>query len=151
MNLSKAIRDPWVQAQLVLLAAAAVAGPVLGGGGSKLLRAGGVLLLFAGLGFAIWGARMLGAGLTPEPEPLPDAFLVQSGPYGMVRHPIYAGVAAAVTGWTLIWSSWIVAVGVAAALLAFFSAKAGAEERRLRARFPEYAAYARRVPRKVIW
>jgi protein-S-isoprenylcysteine O-methyltransferase Ste14 len=45
----------------------------------------------------------------------------------------------------------IVAVAVAIVLAGFFSAKAGVEERWLRARFPEYAEYARRVPRKVIW
>jgi protein-S-isoprenylcysteine O-methyltransferase Ste14 len=54
-------------------------------------------------------------------------------------------------GWTLIWSTGIVAVPVAIVLAGFFSAKAGVEERWLCARFPEYAEYTRRVPRKVIW
>jgi protein-S-isoprenylcysteine O-methyltransferase Ste14 len=54
-------------------------------------------------------------------------------------------------GWTLIWSTGILALAVAIVLAAFFTAKAGVEERWLRVRFPEYAEYARRVPRKVIW
>ena len=150
MNLSKAVRDPWVQAQLLLFGLTGAAGPLLGGA-SALTRAAGVVLLLAGLAFAGWSARTLGRALTPEPEPLPDTQLVQNGPYAIVRHPIYTGVTAAVVGWTLIWSTGIVAAAVAIVLAGFFSAKAGVEERWLRARFPESAEYARRVPRKVIW
>ena len=151
MNLSKSVRDPWVQAQLLLFALSGAAGPVLGGAASRLVRLAGMVLLLAGLGLAGWSARTLGRALTPEPEPLPDTQLVQTGPYAIVRHPIYTGVIAAIVGWTLIWSTGILALAVAIVLAAFFTAKAGVEERWLRVRFPEYAEYARRVPRKVIW
>jgi protein-S-isoprenylcysteine O-methyltransferase Ste14 len=60
-------------------------------------------------------------------------------------------VVASLVGWTLIWSTWLPALIVGLVLAAFFSAKAAAEERWLRARFPEYDGYAKRVSRKVIW
>jgi protein-S-isoprenylcysteine O-methyltransferase Ste14 len=151
MNFSKALRDRWVQAQLLLLAVTGTLGPALDRAGPPPVRALGVALLLLGLGFAIWGARALGPALTPEPEPVADARLVQSGPYRLVRHPIYTGVALAVSGWTLAWSTWLVALGVGIVLLMFFSAKAGVEERWLRERFPGYDEYARRVRRKVLW
>jgi protein-S-isoprenylcysteine O-methyltransferase Ste14 len=150
MNLAKAIRDRWVQGQLVLLALSGAIGPVLGGASPR-SRVAGLVLLLLGLGLAAWSAQTLGAALTPEPEPLPEAELIQSGPYRLFRHPIYTGVIVAVSGWTLIWSSWQVGLGVALVLAVFFSAKAGVEERWLRARFPQYVDYMRRVPRKLIW
>ena len=49
-------------------------------------------------------------------------------------------------GWALVWQSWP-ALLVAAALIPFFAAKARREERWLREKFPEYAAYEQRVRR----
>lgn len=164
MNLAKAARDRWVQAQLALLLLLDGSGPLLPryaslGSLDRALnridpwayRAAGVVVCLAGFAFAAWGVRVLGAALTPEPEPLPDAPLVRSGPYAMVRHPIYTGVIAASTGWTLAWSNWTLALVVCILLAWFFEAKAKVEERWLRSRFPEYDAYARRVRRRVIW
>ncbi len=164
MNLAKAARDRWVQAQFALLLVLDAAGPLLPrlvtlGRLDPLLnridpwplRAAGILIGLAGFAFAAWGVSSLGRALTPEPEPLPDATLVTSGPYAFVRHPIYTGIVFASTGWTLAWSNWTLALVVMAALVAFFEAKAEVEERWLQARFPVYAAYAHRVRRRVLW
>ena len=53
-------------------------------------------------------------------------------------------------GWALVWRSWPALVA-ALALGPLFDAKARAEERWLRQRFPEYAGYKRRVRRFVPW
>ena len=51
----------------------------------------GVILLVAGLGFAVWARIYLGRNwgmpMTKKDEPE----LVTSGPYHFVRHPIYSG------------------------------------------------------------
>jgi protein-S-isoprenylcysteine O-methyltransferase Ste14 len=164
MNLAKAARDPWVRAQFALLLVLDASGPLLPrfaslGPLDPVLnridpwpyRAAGIVIGVLGFAFAAWGARALGAALTPEPEPLPDASLVRTGPYRIVRHPIYTGVIATSAGWTLAWSNWTLALLVGIVLLSFFEAKARVEERWLSTRFPGYEEYARRVRRRVLW
>jgi protein-S-isoprenylcysteine O-methyltransferase Ste14 len=164
MNLAKAVHDRWVQAQFALLLVLAASGPLLPRYASLgpldpvlnridpwPLRAAGIIVGLLGFAFAAWGARALGPGLTPEPEPLPDASLVESGPYRIVRHPIYTGIVIASTGWTLAWSNWTLALVVLVVSLAFFESKARVEERYLMDRFPGFEAYRRRVRRRVLW
>lgn len=105
------------------------------------------LFLTGGLLF-LAGAFKLGSGLTPFPRPLQDAHLVQNGPYGLARHPIYGGGVIALVGWALLNGGWL-GLLAAAGMAVFFNAKAGVEERWMSQRFPEYAAYRRRV-RKLI-
>jgi protein-S-isoprenylcysteine O-methyltransferase Ste14 len=71
-----------------------------------------------------------------------DPELVTSGPYRLVRHPIYAGVLVAGVGTALALSwFWLVAVFLAGV---YFVYSASVEERFLAGRFPDaYAAYKR--------
>jgi protein-S-isoprenylcysteine O-methyltransferase Ste14 len=110
---------------------------------------GGVLILFSLL-VVIWGIRSLGRSLTPGIEPLPQGQLVTSGAYAHVRHPIYTGVVLLLTGYSLAWSNWTLALLVGGVALMYFNAKAGAEETWLLTRYPEYRAYMRYVPRKIL-
>jgi protein-S-isoprenylcysteine O-methyltransferase Ste14 len=106
----------------------------------------GVVLMVVGAGVALAGAMALGRNLTPFPKPSAQAQLVRHGIYAMIRHPLYTSVIAAALGWALVWQSWP-ALLVAAMLIPFFHAKARREERWLREKFPEYAAYEQRVRR----
>jgi protein-S-isoprenylcysteine O-methyltransferase Ste14 len=137
----------WVFAQfpLTLLALFAarigptIPGAMLGPGrwiGLGLFLTGGLLFLA--------GVLRLGRSLTPFPKPGEDAQLVQSGAYGLARHPIYGGGIIAMVGWALLNGGWL---GILAAVVMaiFFNAKAGVEERWMVERFPEYRAYRRRV------
>jgi len=106
-------------------------------------RAGIGLVLFAlGLGFAIWArvhiGRNWGAPMTQKDEPE----LVTSGPYRLVRHPIYSGLLAAACG-TAIALSWVWLIAAAlAAVYVIYSALV--EERYLTDQFPDtYPAYQR--------
>jgi len=141
----------WVLAQFPLTALALFAarlGPtiplaVLGPArwvGAGLFVAGGLLFLA--------GTLTMGGRLTPFPKPDDDARLVQTGAFGLARHPIYGGGVIAVTGWALLNGAWL-GLLAAAGLAVFFDAKARLEERWLAARFPEYRFYRRRV-RKLI-
>ena len=105
----------------------------------------GAALIAAAAAYGSYGARSLGRNLTPLPEPKPDGELVTSGVYAHVRHPLYASVMSAGLGWALLWRSWPALI-LAFLQVVFFREKARHEEARLRARFSEYAAYAKRVP-----
>jgi protein-S-isoprenylcysteine O-methyltransferase Ste14 len=95
-----------------------------------------------GLGFAIWArvhiGRNWGTPMTQKDEPE----LVTSGPYHLVRHPIYSGILAAGVGTALALSwDWLIAVALAGI---YFAYSATVEERYLTEQFPDtYPAYKR--------
>jgi protein-S-isoprenylcysteine O-methyltransferase Ste14 len=106
-------------------------------------RAGLGLALFAlGLVFAIWArlhlGRNWGTPMTQKDEPE----LVTSGPYHLVRHPIYSGILFASVGTAVALSWWwLVAVALAGV---YFIYSATVEERYLTEEFPDdYPAYKR--------
>ena len=102
----------------------------------------GVALFALGLGFAIWArvhiGRNWGTPMTQKDEPE----LVTSGPYHLVRHPIYSGVLVAGLGTAVALSwTWLIAVGLAGI---YFLYSATVEERYLTEQFPDaYPAYKR--------
>lgn len=106
---------------------------------------GGVVAL--GLGFT-WAARLhLGPLWSSTSAPSEDHRIVDTGPYGVVRHPVYAGLLLAV-GATAVESGRLEAVGGALLLVAAISLRAKLEERFLRRDLGDepYAKYRRRVP-----
>lgn len=141
----------WVLGQGVLLGGVALLAVFKRGDGFQPVMVGvGTLLLLVGAGVALAGAVALGRNLTPFPEPKAEAQLVRHGIYAVIRHPLYTSVIAAALGWALVWQSWP-ALLVASALIPFFHAKARQEERRLREKFPAYAAYEQQVRRFIPW
>lgn len=76
--------------------------------------------------------------------------VVDTGVYGLVRHPIYLGYALLIGGEAL----WLGSVTAALIGVGVYLASTGwrimIEERDLRARLPAYAAYARRVRGRLI-
>ena len=105
-------------------------------------------LLSAGAFMALSGALALGKSLTPFPKPRVQARLIRHGAYGLVRHPIYAGLMALSLGWACLWAS---RRGTALALLqaVLLDAKARHEEGWLREKFPDYDRYAAGVKRLI--
>ena len=106
-------------------------------------RAGFGLVLFAlGLGFAVWArvhlGRNWGTPMTQKVEPE----LVTSGPYRLVRHPIYSGILVAGFG-TALATSWLWLIASALGGI-YFLYSATVEERYLTEKFPDsYPAYKR--------
>ena len=142
----------WVLAQLVFLIAIAIA--LYGDGslpveGFVLIRVIGGLLILTGAYLALAGAKALGSALTMTPEPVEGAPLVDTGVYSRARHPIYGGVSLMMIGISLLLAS-AAGAGLSLALLVFFWAKSGYEERRLRIAHPGYSAYASRVRKSLI-
>lgn len=96
--------------------------------------------------FGLAGVQALGRCRTPYPEPLTEGHLVRVGIYRRVRHPLYTSLMLITCGWGLSWSSWW-CLASAVALSVLLIAKALAEERWLRKRYPDYSEYAAKVPR----
>ncbi|MFN8632265.1 MAG: isoprenylcysteine carboxylmethyltransferase family protein [Chloroflexota bacterium] len=141
----------WVLAQFPLTALtlyAARVGPTLPHALLVPARWLGAGLLVSGVTLFLAGLLRLGPGLTPFPKPLPDARLIQTGVYGVARHPIYGGGTIATFGWALLNGGWL---GLLASfgLAVFFNAKANVEEAWLDERFPEYRWYRRRVAKLI--
>ena len=104
-------------------------------------------LVVLGLGFT-WAARLhLGPLWSSTSAPNEDHRIVDTGPYGVVRHPVYAGLLLAV-GATAVESGRLEAVGGALLLVAAISLRAKLEERFLRRDLGDdaYTGYRRRVP-----
>lgn len=143
--------EGWVWIQLALLLAVLVVsilGPRWPGAVQGVLAAAGALLALAGAAVGYATARALGRGLRPHPKPGRDAELVTHGPYAVVRHPFYAGALLFLAGLSLAFSP--LGLALTAVLALVFALKAAVEERFLREAFPEYAAYALRVRRRLV-
>ena len=110
----------------------------------------GAALILAGAALAIGGVLRLGRNLTALPFPKEGAPLRQSGPYAIVRNPIYSGLILAAFGWGLLVNGWLT-LGYALVLFVFFDVKSRREERWLCEKFPEYGAYQQRVRKLVPW
>jgi protein-S-isoprenylcysteine O-methyltransferase Ste14 len=136
----------WVVAQSVLfaaIAAASILGPRWPEGIAFPFSVAGGVLAGVGLGFAAWAYRSLGASFTAYTRPPRNARRVGTGPYRLVRHPMYGGAVLFLVGISLAYSITSLALTVVLAIL--WRAKSAAEERILIVRFPDYAAYRLRT------
>ncbi|HIK53746.1 MAG TPA: isoprenylcysteine carboxylmethyltransferase family protein [Synechococcales cyanobacterium M55_K2018_004] len=112
------------------------------------------LWTLAGLlgGFAVMlvlnGLLALGKSLTPLPYPREDGQLVQTGVYGIVRHPIYSGVILAILAWAIAHLSWPHFLATLVFFL-FFNAKASREERWLTEKYPDYPSYQQQTKKLI--
>ena len=73
--------------------------------------------------------------------------LTVSGPYGYTRNPLYLGSLVLAAGFAVAARSWWVALIAITILFVVYVPVMRSEEEFLRTQFPEFADYARRVPR----
>jgi protein-S-isoprenylcysteine O-methyltransferase Ste14 len=151
----KGARGEWLMVAQVLLIALVFVGPRTVRGAvpwppalTRVCRIAGPVLMLAGGALLIAGVLRIGRGLTPLPHPKEGTGLVQTGPFALVRHPMYGGGLGLALGWALWVRGWLT-LGYVALLIAFLDFKSRREERWLAEKFPEYAAYRRRVRRLI--
>lgn len=106
----------------------------------------GAAITLGGLLFSVWARAHLGENWSATITVKERHELVTSGPYGIVRHPIYSGLLVAFVGSALARGEWRGVVAVILVAWTFWR-KLGIEEQWMRERFGvDYEAYARRVP-----
>ena len=75
-----------------------------------LALAAGSLVFFPGMGLILWGRLTLGkmyfVSTGMGAELFADHRLVTHGPFGLVRHPMYTGIALAAIGGVLLYQTW---------------------------------------------
>ena len=72
--------------------------------------------------------------------------LTRSGPYSFVRNPLYIGTLLVATGFVIAGRRWMLAALFAVVFLLVYLPVIELEEQHLRELFPEFRAYAERVP-----
>jgi protein-S-isoprenylcysteine O-methyltransferase Ste14 len=75
--------------------------------------------------------------------------LATTGPYAYTRNPLYLGSMLMAAGFALALLSWPVALVLGFGFLAIYVPVIASEERFLRATFPQFDDYCRRVPRLI--
>ena len=120
--------------RLIQLAAVVVSVSLLG---ARLVHVGlpggpwvdlvGNVVTVLGLAFAIWARRHLGANWSGRVELKEGHRVVRSGPYAIVRHPIYTGILVAIVGSAII-AREVTAFGAVLVMLAAFLRKIRMEE-----------------------
>lgn len=96
-----------------------------------------------GLVLAIWARRRLGRNWSGEITIKVEHQLIRSGPYKLLRHPIYTGLLAMYAGTALVSGEWLAIIGFAIAAFAYWR-KIRLEEANLKVAFgADYDAYSR--------
>ena len=132
-----------VALQFAALIALAVTGPVIA------RQPLWLALELAGLALGAWAIvaqRFINFNITPDVKV--EGFLVQSGPYRWIRHPMYASLI--LIGLALVANSfsWL-RLGFLLFLVVDLVVKLSYEERLLTAHYPAYAAYAQQTKRLI--
>lgn len=102
----------------------------------------GLVLFVSGLGFAIWARVNIGRNWGTPMSRKDEPELVSTGPYRLVRHPIYSGILVAGIGTAVALSWWWLIIVALAGV--YFVYSATVEERYLTEQFPDaYPVYRR--------
>ena len=112
---------------------------------SAMIAYGGLALVVAGVALAIWARFMLGGNWSASVTIKDHHTITRSGPYRMVRHPIYSGILLGLLGTALVQNRVRQFIGLVLVFIAMWT-KLQIEEQFLERQFgPEYLEYKRNV------
>ncbi len=112
------------------------------------VHAVGVALFIAGLAFVVWAQATMGDSWRIGTDPDERTELVVSGPFKVVRNPIFAGLIPTTLGLALVVPSVVALASVVAFTVSIeLEARLIEEPHLLKVHGESYAAYARRVGR----
>lgn len=143
----------WLSGQGLLFTLAFVVIPGTGGGFGRIavpaarLIGSAIFLLGAVLG--VLSAVRMGRQLAPQPSPVRHGSLIDTGPYAVVRHPIYTAVLLMIAG-SVVRVLSLAGLLVTVVSAVFFDRKIAYEEALLADAYPQYPAYQRRVRWKLL-
>lgn len=110
------------------------------------LRWAGLAIVLLGIAVSMWAALSLGRHFDMEVELHAGHEVVRAGPYALVRHPVYSGLALHLLGACLATGNLLLLAGTLLGALPALSLRAAVEERLLRGHLgPAYDDYAREV------
>lgn len=105
----------------------------------------GAVLTVAGILFAVWARFILGRNWSANVTVKQDHQLIRTGPYALVRHPIYSGLSLALLGTAIAFGQLRDVIALILAVTAW-RLKSLVEERFMMEQFgTEYVDYKRRV------
>ncbi len=105
----------------------------------------GTIITILGLGFAIWARLHLGTNWSGLPIIRVDHKLIRTGPYTIVRNPIYTGILIAFVGTAIVIGKFWAIIAILIVFVAFFM-KIRIEEKFLLEEFGEdYLKYKKEV------
>ncbi len=113
------------------------------------LSALGTLVTLAGTAGTYYCRHHLGRFWTAENALVEDHQIVDSGPYGLVRHPIYTSAIVMYVGTAMVFTTWWVWIACAVAITAYV-VKTADEDRFLAANLPGYDEYSGRVRYRLV-
>jgi protein-S-isoprenylcysteine O-methyltransferase Ste14 len=162
---TRAVRRPALGSQLAFRAFVIAGAVLLFGANSGAHAAGAILwrpdgiasvpfvaVTIAGFAFAWWARLTIGKLWSSGVTRKADHRIIDSGPYGLVRHPIYTGLIVSAFATAFVPLTPLTLVGASLVTVGFYL-KGRLEEGFLRAELGRevYDAYARRVPMLVPW
>lgn len=113
-------------------------------------RGAGAALAAASSAMLFWTHATLAGNWSPAVEVPRDGSLVTSGPYRLVRHPMYLSFLLYSVGFSLLSANWLVGAGAALAFCSLYFARVDREERVMVDTFGDaYCDYARHTGRLV--
>jgi protein-S-isoprenylcysteine O-methyltransferase Ste14 len=111
------------------------------------LQIAGVVLTYVGLALTMWSRARLGRYWSGVVALKQDHRLIQSGPYRVVRHPLYSGLILAAIGFSLCVTTWASLLAILSFIMCF-ERRAYKEDAVLAAEFgAEFEAYRQRTGR----